>query len=99
MARITGAKDCRWVGAAPTARSGDYLRKGQYLELAAGFAEVTFDSGAQVILEGPACLSLNSAWDATLVRGTLKANVPTEAMGFRVSNPSVRWLTWARSSQ
>ena len=54
-----------------------------------GFAEITFDSGAQVVLEGPASLDLNSAWDATLRRGTLKANVPTEAMGFRISNPSV----------
>jgi ferric-dicitrate binding protein FerR (iron transport regulator) len=85
VARITGAKDCRWAGAAPA----NYLRKGQTLELAAGFAEITFDCGAQVVLEGPASLDLNSAWDATLRRGTLKANVPTEAMGFRISNASV----------
>ena len=32
---------------------------------------------------------MNSAWDATLLRGTLKASVPTEAMGFRISNPAV----------
>ena len=89
VARLTGAKDCRWAGAAPAAQPASYLRKGQTLELAAGFAEVTFDSGAQVILEGPASLDVNSAWDATLRRGTLKANVPPEAMGFRVSNPSV----------
>ena len=89
VARLTGSKDCRWANAAPASRPGNYLRKGQKLELAAGFAEITFDSGAQVVLEGPASLDLNSAWDATLRRGTLKANVPTEAMGFRVSNPSV----------
>jgi hypothetical protein len=41
------------------------------------------------VLEGPASLDLNSAWDATLLRGTLKASVPTEAMGFRISNPAV----------
>ena len=40
-------------------------------------------------LEGPASLDLSSAWDAVLHRGTLKANVPTEAIGFRISNPSV----------
>jgi hypothetical protein len=89
VARLTGEKDCRWAGAAPSVRPANCLRKGQALELAAGFAEITFDSGAQVILEGPASLDLNSAWDATLRRGTLKANVPTEAMGFRISNPSV----------
>ncbi len=89
VARLTGAKDCRWAGAAPAMRPGNYLRKGQSLDLAAGFAEITFDSGAQVVLEGPASLDLNSAWDATLRRGLLKANVPVEAMGFRISNPSV----------
>jgi ferric-dicitrate binding protein FerR (iron transport regulator) len=90
VARLTGAKDCRWANGGPLTRPGSYLRKGQKLELAAGFAEITFDSGAQVVLEGPASLDLNSAWDATLRRGTLKANVPTEAMGFRISNPSVQ---------
>ena len=90
VARLTGSKDCRWAHPAPSARPDNYIRKGETLELAAGFAEVTFDCGAQVVLEGPASLSLNSAWDATLLRGTLKASVPTEAMGFRVSNPSVQ---------
>lgn len=90
VARLTGSKDCRWANGAPSARPGNYLRKGQRLELARGFAEITFDSGAQVVVEGPASLDLNSAWDATLRRGTLKASVPTEAMGFRISNPSVQ---------
>ena len=89
VARLTGSKDCLWATGTPAVRQGNYLRKGQRLELAAGFAELTFDSGAQVVLEGPASLDVNSAWDATLRRGTLKANVPTEAMGFRISNPSV----------
>jgi ferric-dicitrate binding protein FerR (iron transport regulator) len=90
VARLTGSKVCRWVGDATPAGPSDNLRKGQRLELASGFAEITFDSGAQVVLEGPASLDVNSAWDATLRRGTLKAKVPAEAMGFRISNPSVQ---------
>ncbi|HVM47644.1 MAG TPA: LamG-like jellyroll fold domain-containing protein [Candidatus Acidoferrum sp.] len=90
VARLTGARDCRWSHPAPSTQPGSYLRKGEMLDLAAGLAEITFDSGAQVVLEGPASLCLNSAWDATLLRGALKANVPTEAMGFRVSNASVQ---------
>lgn len=87
IARLSGSKDLRWVGAAvPT---GGELRRGQRIDVASGYAEITFDSGAQVTLEGPASLDLKSAWDATLHRGTLKANVPPEAVGFRVSNPSV----------
>ncbi|MEA3212808.1 MAG: hypothetical protein QOE70_5865 [Chthoniobacter sp.] len=87
VARLTGAKDCQWIGAAFS--SGDELRRGQLLQLASGLAEVTFDSGAQVVLEGPASLELTSAWEALLPRGTLRANVPPEAIGFRVSNAAV----------
>jgi hypothetical protein len=66
------------------------VNPGDKLDLAAGYAEITFDSGAQIVLEGPAVCEVNSAWDVTLRRGTLKANVPHEAVGFRVSNPAVK---------
>ena len=90
VARLTGVKDCQWTGRANALKIGDHLRRGERLDMTAGVAEITFDSGAQVLLEGPARLDLNSAWDAVLRRGTLKANVPVEAIGFRVSNPAVQ---------
>jgi len=89
VARVTGSKACKWATGPDLARADKAVRKGQRLELESGYAEITFDSGAQVVLEGRASLAVNSAWDATLLRGTLKANVPAEAMGFRVSSPSV----------
>jgi len=87
VAHLSGSKDCKWIGAAPA--SGDELTRGRRLELESGFAEVTFDSGAQLTLTGPATLDLRSAWEAELQRGTLKANVPPEAIGFRVVNAAV----------
>ena len=87
VGRLSAAKDCLWKGAA--AQLGDELRRGQRIELLSGFAEITFDCGAQVMLEGPAILEFRSAWEAALQQGSLKANVPPEAMGFRVSNSSV----------
>lgn len=87
VGRITGAKGSRWT--AGKLATGAHVRRGQRLELAAGVAEVTLDSGARVVLEGASSLHINSAWDVTLRRGTLKANVPSEAIGFRVSNPAV----------
>ncbi len=87
IARLSGAKESRWSGTA--LQPGEELHRGQRIELASGFAEITFDCGAQVTLEGPASLELHSAWDAVLHRGTLKASVPPEAIGFRVSNASV----------
>ncbi len=87
VARVTAAKDLQWLGA--PLGPGAHLRKGQKLDLAKGFAEVTFDSGARIVLEGAASLEINSAWDATLQHGTLKAVVPPQAVGFRISNPAV----------
>ena len=87
IARLSGSKDCKWIGAAPA--SGDELARGRHLDLESGFAELTFDSGAQITLVGPATLDVRSAWEAELQRGTLKANVPPEAIGFRVINAAV----------
>ncbi len=87
VARLTGAKNSRWSAVA--LQPGDRIEKNQKLELAAGLAEITFDSGARVVLEGPAALDVNSAWDGTLRQGTLKASVPPEAIGFRISNSAV----------
>jgi ferric-dicitrate binding protein FerR (iron transport regulator) len=89
VAWLTGAKDARWPAAAGPVRPGDRLHRGQRVELAAGFAEITFDSGARVVLEGPAALEIGSAWDTTLQHGTLKASVPAEALGFRIVNAAV----------
>ncbi|MEO7318087.1 MAG: hypothetical protein ABIZ56_03755, partial [Chthoniobacteraceae bacterium] len=51
VAQLSGAKNCVWRGAA--LQPGDELRIGQRIELVSGFAEITFDSGAQVTIEGP----------------------------------------------
>ena len=88
-AQITGLEDCTWANANAIPSVGDELRHGQHLELKNGVAEITFDSGAQITLEGPATLELNSAWEATLLGGKLRADVPTEAVGFAVHSDSV----------
>jgi ferric-dicitrate binding protein FerR (iron transport regulator) len=88
VARLTGARECRWANGIVLS-PGDTLRRGQRLELERGLAEITFDSGAQVVLEGPAALELASAWDTTLRHGALKASVPQEAIGFSIGNEAV----------
>lgn len=88
VAWLTGAKDARWSEVSGP-QPGDALERGRRLELASGLAEVTFDSGARVVLEGPASLDVESAWAASLNSGTLTASTPNEAAGFRVANPAV----------
>jgi len=89
VARLTASKDCVWGTGSSSVNPGDHLRSGQGVELAAGLAEITFDSGARVVLEGPSAIDVDSAWGLTLHCGTLKASVPPQAIGFRVSNPAV----------
>lgn len=88
VARLTGSKDCQWGGPL-VLNPGDEVAAGQRVNLLSGAAELTFDSGAQLVVQGPAQLSVRSAWEAELLKGTVKANVPTEAVGFRVLNSSV----------
>lgn len=87
VAHVSGSMDCKWARSGPAA--GDEIARGQRLDLLSGFAELTFDSGAQITLVGPATLDVRSAWEAELHCGTLRANVPQEAIGFRVLNASV----------
>jgi Concanavalin A-like lectin/glucanases superfamily/FecR protein len=89
VAQLTGSKECRWASGTTPIQALAQLRQGQRVELASGFAEITFDCGAQVVLEGPASLDVISAWSATLNRGKLRASLPPEAMGFSIKNPSV----------
>jgi hypothetical protein len=88
VAQITASKECQWADGKDLP-PGARLHKGQEIELAHGFAEVTFDSGARAVLEGPATLEVDSAWVAKLKHGALKASVPHEAIGFSVSAATV----------
>lgn len=58
------------------------------LQLDSGLAEITFDSGAEVTLEGPARLQLDSDHKANLAAGRASANVPEPARGFVIHTPS-----------
>ena len=88
VAQLTASKGCQWAGGAVLS-PGARFHKGQEIELTHGFAEVTFDSGARVLLEGPTKLEVDSAWVAVLKQGTLKANVPHEAIGFSIAAATV----------
>ncbi|HZZ27082.1 MAG TPA: LamG-like jellyroll fold domain-containing protein [Pirellulales bacterium] len=88
VARITGENGVVWK-AGDEFKRGSFLHRGQRIEISQGFAEITFDSGAVVLLEGPAAFDVNSAWASTLRRGAVNVNVPHQAIGFRVSTSAV----------
>ena len=73
------------------------MRAGKVLRLERGLAEIEFDCGAPVILQGPAGLELLSGNAARLLQGTLTARVPARPGGSRLL-PRTRSSTSAPSS-
>lgn len=73
--------------------SGNVLSRGMrltegMLELESGLAEITFDTGAEVTLEGPARMQLESENKSRLDAGRASAVVPEEARGFVIHTPT-----------
>jgi ferric-dicitrate binding protein FerR (iron transport regulator) len=87
IAMLASMENCTWEKVTPAV--GESFSPGRTLHLLKGLAEVVFDCGARVMLQGPTTVELTSAWAATLKQGSLHANVPQEAIGFRVVNPEV----------
>jgi hypothetical protein len=85
VAKITATRNCLWQSPSEGPGFGSSLYAGQQLSLAAGLVEVTFNDGAQVVLEGPATFDLRSTSGAELHEGRIAAVVPERARGFAVS--------------
>jgi hypothetical protein len=84
IAWLTNAQDCQWMG--NEAPAGD-MRPGKVLRLQRGLAEIRFQSGARVVLQGPAGLELLTGKSARLMHGKLTAQVPPGAEGFQIASP------------
>ena len=84
VARITGSRDCRWGEHQISVGYGSLLHVGQVLDLKEGLAEVTFENGARMVLEGPSTFLVPGDDRATLLSGRMSAAVPRTAAGFTV---------------
>ena len=92
VAQLTGLYEARWAqGQKPLVVDGP-LQVGDQLLIDAGLAEITFDSHARMVVEGPAAVTIVGANDARLDRGRLSARVPSEALGFTVLTPVARFI-------
>ena len=87
VARITALNNVIIKGAAQPPALNTLLAPGP-LVLEAGSIELTFFSGARVNFRAPGELFLKSDFEATLYRGKLTAQVPTQAIGFTVRTPT-----------
>jgi hypothetical protein len=74
VGRITGLADCQWKGK-PSGNSKSYVTIGDTFTLGAGLVEISYYSGAIVILQGPATYEVDSAAGGYLSIGKLTAKL------------------------
>ncbi len=84
IAWLVNAQNCQWADELDAAAD---MQAGKLLKLDRGLAEIHFQCGARVVLEGPASLELLSARSARLHHGKLAAKVPKAAVGFEILSP------------
>jgi hypothetical protein len=78
--------DCKWAGAAVDSTR---VTLGQKFELTSGLMEITYDTGAKVILQGPVTYEVESKNGGFLPIGKLTGTVEAEkAKGFSIRTPT-----------
>ena len=75
VGNVTGLSGCKWSGGAAPTFSGDIIRLGRKYSLDDGLVEITYRTGAKVILEGPCEYEVDSATGGYLAVGKLIARV------------------------
>lgn len=85
LGRLSG---CEWAEGSPQLEIGGGVAVGETLQLTKGLASFVFESGAEIIVEGPAKLRADGPQLCALMFGSIAANVPPEATGFTVRGPA-----------
>jgi ferric-dicitrate binding protein FerR (iron transport regulator) len=87
VAWLVNAQNCKWADEVEPAGN---MEAGRILSIERGLAEIHFQCGARVVLEGPARLELLAANSARLLHGKLSARVPEAAAGFEILSPEAK---------
>jgi hypothetical protein len=87
VAKLSRVQEAEWAEGQIGAAAGSHLLAGHRLRLRHGLAEVTFNDGAVVVVEGPAHFVVNDTGEGTLQQGRLRALVPPQAIGFKLWTP------------
>tara|TARA_R110001592_G_scaffold264311_1_gene529724 strand:+ start:15643 stop:17376 length:1734 start_codon:yes stop_codon:yes gene_type:complete len=69
---------------------GTRFPAGKKLWLKSGIGRIRFESGAGIVLEGPAQIELCSPLNAKLNYGKIAAYIPDEAHGFTIDTPEIQ---------
>jgi hypothetical protein len=88
-ATLTQIVDGVWAPDATELHHGQLLYVGDRVALNSGMAKITYDCGAEVVLEGPCDFYLHLPMVGYLASGRLTANVPRRAFSFAILSPQV----------
>lgn len=83
VATLLSASTIVWSGSGDPIDVGERINPGD-IWLESGEAEWLFDSGARLVVSGPARLKVHSPLSAYLESGTLVAHMPESAIGFQL---------------
>ena len=83
VGRITGMVDCVWADRTTETFEHASVPLGRSYALASGFMEITYNTGAKVILQGPATYGIESTSGGYLSLGKLTARVEDKGPGTR----------------
>jgi hypothetical protein len=75
VGRITGMVDCRWDDLHAATIHGAHVPLGRRYALASGLLEISYDTGAKIIVQGPATYEVESKDGGYLSVGKLTAKV------------------------
>lgn len=93
VAEIAQSLDAQWNGSGISTVPGTQLTAST-MQLKRGLVQITFESGAKVILQAPCTIKPESANQIFLRSGNLTAVVPDKAIGFTVRTPTATMVDY-----
>jgi ferric-dicitrate binding protein FerR (iron transport regulator) len=84
---VSGLLECQFAVDSSVDESGQVVQQGGSVAIDAGLLQLTFDSGVEVVLQGPAKVVVNNNNACQLELGSLVARVPAHASGFQLITP------------
>ena len=89
VGKVTGMDNCKWADPNTETFNGANVLLGRKYVLASGLMEITYDTGAKVILQGPVTYKVESRNGGFLPIGKLTGKMENEAArGFAVRTPT-----------
>jgi ferric-dicitrate binding protein FerR (iron transport regulator) len=86
VAVLAQAVEVEWMGGGEPYSVGAALSPG-WLRLKSGLAQIEFNDGARLIVEGPAELEIRSRGETYCREGRFSVQVPSAAQGFKIASP------------